>query len=41
MECLYGNKTIDEKNLSIIMTSTKNQRNNKNKKVVTINLGKL
>ena len=33
-------KKIDGKNLSIIITSTKNQKNNENKKMVTINLGK-
>ena len=33
-------KKIIEKNISIIMTSTKNQKNNENEKIVTINLGK-
>ena len=33
-------KKIDGKNVSIIITSTKNQKNNENKKMVTINLGK-
>ena len=33
-------KKIIEKNISIIMTSTKNQKKNENEKIVTINLGK-